>query len=107
MCMRGIQLTGNITFPDVNNRITTSACNVFNIIGDPATLLYIGGGTTATQTSGIRWTNQAGFIVKNNKVTNVSCNTTTDGIFIETFFAQQEILLANWRTILLREFVLI
>jgi len=83
----GIQLTGlsSATLPDVNNKIITSACNIYNIIGDPSVPMDIGGGTTATQTAGIRVTNQAGFTISNNKVYNVSATTTVDGIFVETF----------------------
>jgi hypothetical protein len=80
----GIQLTGNATFPDVNNSIGNSICTVFNTIGDPSTANDIGNATT--QTYGIRATSQSGVNIFNNSIRNVT-NTggTADGVFVENF----------------------
>jgi hypothetical protein len=80
----GIQMTGNATNPDINNVITNTVCTNFNTIGDPGTSNDIGNGTV--QTFGIRATNQSGFSISNNEISNVTgSNVVTDGIFVETF----------------------
>jgi hypothetical protein len=80
----GIILTGNATFPDLNNTIRTTLCTSFNTIGDAATPNDIGNLTT--QTFGIRATNQSGVNIYNNSINNVT-NTggQADGILIESF----------------------
>lgn len=80
----GIILTGNATFPDLNNNVRSTLCTNFNTIGDAATSNDIGNG--ATQTYGIRATNQSGVNIYNNSISNVT-NTggQADGILIETF----------------------
>jgi hypothetical protein len=80
----GIILTGNATFPDLNNSIRTTLCTTFNTIGDASTLNDIG--NTTTQTYGIRAVNQSGVNIYNNSISNVT-NTggQADGILIETF----------------------
>jgi len=79
----GIQMTGNASFPDVNNQITRTNCTTFNTIGDPATANDIGNGASATY--GIQLTNQNGFTCTNNRVRNVTGSAIqTDGINIVT-----------------------
>ncbi|MCD6069146.1 MAG: hypothetical protein K0S33_3972 [Bacteroidetes bacterium] len=80
----GILLTGNATFPDLSCEIGTTACNIFNSIGDPAVANDIG--NTGTAAFGIRATNQSGVSIFNNNIRNVTASSATiDGIFIETF----------------------
>lgn len=80
----GINLTGNAANPDVNNVITNTTCTNFNLIGNPLTPNDIGNGTTATY--GIQLSNQSGFTVTNNRISNVT-NTggQANGINIASF----------------------
>ena len=82
----GVWFNGNTTFRDVNTRITTTACGIFNSIGDPNTTADIGGGNLTTSTYGIQASNQEDFTISNNEIRNVS-NTTgqLDGINVTTF----------------------
>jgi hypothetical protein len=80
----GIQLTGNATFPDLNNVIGNTVCTNFNTIGNPSVANDIGNGTT--QTYGIRATSQSGISIYNNSIRNVTGSAVaTDGIFVELF----------------------
>ena len=85
----GIIISGNATFPDINNRIITSSCNTYNIIGDPAVAHDMSNIASSTSPFGITMTNQSGFTVSNNKISNMSnLNATSnivDGINIVTF----------------------
>ncbi|MEO8146257.1 MAG: T9SS type A sorting domain-containing protein [Bacteroidia bacterium] len=81
----GVVLTGNATFPDLNTQVITSACNIYNIIGNPAIPMDIGGGTLATASFGISATSQSGFTIKNCKISNVATTGITDGILVTTF----------------------
>lgn len=80
----GIQITGNTTTTDVGNIITNSVCTNFNTIGNGSVANDIG--NAATQTAGIRVTNQSGIMISNNFIQNVSANgaVVTDGIFGES-----------------------
>ncbi|MBK9764458.1 MAG: lamin tail domain-containing protein [Flavobacteriales bacterium] len=82
----GVWFNGNTTFRDVNTRITTTACGIFNSIGDPNLVSDIGGGNLTTQTYGIQATNQDGFTISNNEIRNVSNSTgQLDGINVTVF----------------------
>jgi len=78
----GMQLNGGSTVaynaitqnasPDNNNRLTSTACGTYNIIGDPLTPNDIGNGTVATY--GVFMSQQANFVVENTRVQNVTSN---------------------------------
>ncbi len=94
-CNRGMDFEGAGgagNSPDNNTRITSSACNVFNSIGDPAVTNDIGG--TSALSFGIRMHNQANPVIRNCIIRNVSTSSSSnqvDGIFIFTFFGTGEI----------------
>ncbi len=77
----GILLSGNATFPDLNNIISTSSPTLFNAIGSN-NANDIGNGTSTAY--GIQALNQSGVNISNNIVQNVSVNGSilSDGIFL-------------------------
>ncbi|MFN7012978.1 MAG: beta strand repeat-containing protein, partial [Bacteroidia bacterium] len=80
----GINLTGNATNPDVNNQIINTVCTNYNQIGNPLTPNDIGNGTAATY--GIQLSNQSGFTVANNQISNVTnSGGSADGINLVSF----------------------
>ncbi|MBL7926932.1 MAG: T9SS type A sorting domain-containing protein [Bacteroidia bacterium] len=85
----GIIISGNATFPDINNRVITSACTSYNTIGDPAVANDLSNPSTATSPFGITMSNQSGFTLRNNIISNLT-NTSTgstivDGINVTLF----------------------
>ncbi len=81
----GVYFLGNATNPDLNTVLSTAACGQYNLIGDPNVPNDLGNLTT-TLVFGIRASNQSGFTISNNKVSNIGATTAaTDGILIELF----------------------
>ncbi|HRD54464.1 MAG TPA: hypothetical protein PKY96_17630 [Flavobacteriales bacterium] len=89
-CFSGIWINGGSNaFYDEGNVITTTACGIYNSIGDPNVFADIGSSTNALQAYGVQMTNQVNFAVQNCEIRNVS-NTTSqlDGINITLFAGQ-------------------
>jgi hypothetical protein len=88
-CNRGMDFEGPGgagNSPDLNTKIITSACNVFNSIGDPAVPNDIGG--TSSLSYGIRMHNQTNPVIRNciiRNVTTTNAASAVDGIFMLTF----------------------
>jgi hypothetical protein len=85
----GVYLLGNSSFPDLNNEIGTTACNLTNTIGNPLVANDLG--NSSSQAFGLRVANQSGAKVYNNNVSNVTASTTVDGIFVEAFAGANEV----------------
>lgn len=85
----GVYLLGNSSFPDQNNEIGTTACNITNTIGNPLVANDLG--NSSSQTFGLRVANQSGSKVYNNNVSNVTASTTVDGILVETFVGTNDV----------------
>ncbi|MBK7966917.1 MAG: hypothetical protein IPK10_17740 [Bacteroidetes bacterium] len=94
-CNRGMDFEGAGgagNSPDLNTKIITSACNVFNSIGDPAVPNDIGG--TNSLTYGIRMHNQENPVIRNciiRNVTTLNPSNQVDGIYMLTFNGVGEI----------------
>ncbi len=75
---------------DTDNEIGVIGIGGKTVIGGP-TANDIGGGTTATQTWGIRATAQRNVKIFQTEVRNVSANTTTDGIYLDQTVGLSEV----------------
>ena len=71
-CYRGIVLTGvgGVYSRDAGNKILTSNCFSYNMIGDPDVPNDIGGSSSVCH--GVGMANQRSFILRNTKVSNVT-----------------------------------
>ena len=81
---RGIHLNGNSSFWD-------DLCEIRNCNIGSVTANDIGGGTTATQSFGIRSTNSSNIKIHHNRIKNVGVSTTVDGILVETTYGIAEV----------------
>ncbi|MDX2174684.1 MAG: T9SS type A sorting domain-containing protein [Bacteroidota bacterium] len=77
----GILFSGNATFPDLNNMLTTSSPTLYNTIGS-STPNDIGNGTATSY--GVQALNQSSVTINNNVIQNITVNGTvvSDGIFL-------------------------